>query len=152
MNKILDLAQSFEQKSKQQASDIEQSLRSEFERHERAISEALSASEKKISADISDQSERLSRLALKTWLWLPVTVVLVLTAAWGVVWWQGVMIRDNWQEISRQKAALEKLEARTWGLELSEGEKGRFILLPKGWKADPGWSVGDRPAVKLEKN
>ncbi|WP_420895796.1 MbeB family mobilization protein, partial [Vibrio ichthyoenteri] len=37
MSKILSLAQDFEAKSKQQAQDTEQHLKSEFERHENFI-------------------------------------------------------------------------------------------------------------------
>ena len=95
MSEILDLARSFEQKSKQQARNTEQVLQTEFERHERFISEALSASEKTISAAISAHNQRLSALALKGWLWIALSLFLVLSASAGALWWTGERIAAN---------------------------------------------------------
>lgn len=151
MSKILDLAKDFERKSKQQASDTEQSLKSEFERHERSISEALRSSEQKIKDDISAQNAIFRRLVLKSWLWVTVSVILVLSASWGVIFYQGTLIAENWQKISEQKDVLKQIEAKTWGLELVDGDKGRFIVIPKGYTGKTGWSVGKNELIKLEK-
>ncbi|MDG2733367.1 MbeB family mobilization protein, partial [Vibrio parahaemolyticus] len=108
MSKILDLAQDFEKKSKQQALDTEQHLKSEFERHETFIEQALRSSEQKIKDDISVQNQRMSALVLKSWLWIVLTIVLVLAACMGVIWWQGEIILANQQEINRQNATIER--------------------------------------------
>lgn len=149
MSEILDLARSFEQKSKQQARNTEQVLQTEFERHERFISEALSASEKTISAAISAHNQRLSALALKGWLWIALSLFLVLSASAGALWWTGERIAANLTEIERQGRTLEQLEAHTFGVQLIEDKSGRFIVLPKGHKVADGWTVGDKPALKL---
>jgi len=151
MSEILSLARSFEQKSKQLARDTEQALQIEFERHEQFIIEALNESEKKISAAINDNNQRLSALALKGWLWLGLSLFLVLMASAGTLWWAGNKIAANLAEIERQSRTLEQLEARTFGVQLIEDREGRrFIVLPKGSKVADGWKVGDKPALLIK--
>ncbi|MEZ9932008.1 MbeB family mobilization protein, partial [Vibrio sp. 10N.261.49.C12] len=112
MSKILSLAQDFEKKSKQQAHDTEQRLKSEFERHETFIEQALRSSEQKIKGDIRAQNQRMSALVLKSWLWIVLSVVLVLIACSSVIWWQGIIIAQNQIEISNQQSALKVLESK----------------------------------------
>ncbi|MEZ9932007.1 MbeB family mobilization protein, partial [Vibrio sp. 10N.261.45.E2] len=112
MSKILSLAQDFEKKSKQQAHDTEQRLKSEFERHETFIEQALRSSEQKIKGDIRAQNQRMSALVLKSWLWIVLSVVLVLVACSSVIWWQGIIIAQNQIEISNQQSALKVLESK----------------------------------------
>ena len=38
---------------------------------------------------------------------------------------------------------------RHWGLELTEIDGGRFVVLPAGALDSPPWTVGGRPALKL---
>ncbi|MGT3776412.1 MbeB family mobilization protein [Vibrio cholerae] len=124
MSKILNLAQDFEKKSKQQAHDIEQRLKSEFERHEKFIEEALRSSEQKIKGDINAQNQRMSALVLKSWLWIVLSVFLVLVACTGVIWWQGRTILANQLEINRQNATIERLEKNGGKIQFSTcGEK-----------------------------
>ncbi|WP_430777249.1 MbeB family mobilization protein, partial [Vibrio parahaemolyticus] len=104
MSKILNLAQDFEKKSKQQAHDTEQRLKSEFERHETFIEQALRSSEQKIKGDINAQNRRMSVLVLKSWAWLGLTIFLVIVACSSVIWWQGSMILANQLEINQQSA------------------------------------------------
>ncbi|WP_419639179.1 MbeB family mobilization protein, partial [Vibrio anguillarum] len=138
MSKILSLAQDFEKKSKQQAHDTEQRLKSEFERHETFIEQALRSSEQKIKGDIRAQNQRMSALVLKSWLWIVLSVVLVLVACSSVIWWQGMIITQNQQEISRQQASLEKLNAKTWGIRLFQDNEGRYIVIPEGHTVKTG--------------
>ncbi|MGL5336612.1 MAG: MbeB family mobilization protein [Enterovibrio sp.] len=123
MSKILNLAQDFEKKSKQQAYDTEQRLKSEFERHEKFIEQALRSSEQKIKDDISVQNQRMSALVLKSWLWIVLTIVLVLAACMGVIWWQGEIILANQQEINRQNATIERLERNGGKIQFSNCDK-----------------------------
>ncbi|WP_242539230.1 MbeB family mobilization protein, partial [Vibrio parahaemolyticus] len=88
MSKILNMARDFNSQSKKQANAIEQTLKKDFEKHEQRIQDALKASEQKITNDIQDQQSRLNLLVMKTWIWLPITVITVLIACWGVIWWQ----------------------------------------------------------------
>ncbi|MGD6738127.1 MbeB family mobilization protein [Photobacterium leiognathi subsp. mandapamensis] len=111
MSRILDLAQNFEAKSKQQAHDTERHLKNVFEKHEKFIEQALRSSEQKITDDINAQNQRMSTLVLKSWLWIVLSVFLVLVACTGVIWWQGKTILTNQQEISLQKTMIERLES-----------------------------------------
>ncbi|MFG0770224.1 MbeB family mobilization protein [Vibrio plantisponsor] len=143
MSKILDLAEDFERKSREQAGVIESNLKSEFERHEQFIKRELRSNEQRITDDINAQSERLSGLVLKTWIWLPVTVITVLLACWGVIWWQGMTIVQNQQEIKRQEIALEKLNAKIWGVSLYQDNEGNYLVIPEGYTVQGGWTLND---------
>ncbi len=79
-------------------------------------------------------------------------VLLIISASSGVLWWSGEKIVKNWIEISKQSEVLDKLETKTFGVEVLEDKTGRFIVLPKGWTAKEGWKVGDKRAVKLERS
>ena len=129
MSKILSLAQDFEKKSKQQAHDTEQRLKSEFERHETFIEQALRSSEQKIKGDIRDQNQRLSALVLKSWLWIVLSAVLVLVACSSVIWWQGKTILENQLEISQQSKTLEDLKSKGGKIQMSTcGDQKRLCI------------------------
>jgi hypothetical protein len=119
MSKILNMARDFNSQSKKQANAIEQTLKKDFERHEQRIQDALKASEQKITNDIQEQQSRLNLLVMKTWIWLPITVITVLIACWGVIWWQGMTIAQNQQEISRQQSTLKALAAKGGNIQMS---------------------------------
>ncbi|MGD6738118.1 relaxase/mobilization nuclease domain-containing protein [Photobacterium leiognathi subsp. mandapamensis] len=61
------------------------------------IEQALRSSEQKITDDINAQNQRMSTLVLKSWLWIVLSVFLVLVACTGVIWWQGKTILTNQQ-------------------------------------------------------
>ncbi|GLD80000.1 MbeB family mobilization protein [Shewanella xiamenensis] len=124
MSKIFDLAKDFEAKSKQQASATESSLKHEFERHERSVREALISSVDKIKSDISAQNAIMSRLVLRSWIWVGATLIIVFGAIQGVLWWQGNEILTNQREIESQRANLRDLESRGAKIQLNYcGEK-----------------------------
>ncbi|MDP1171965.1 mobilization protein, partial [Klebsiella pneumoniae] len=81
-----------------------------------------------ISAAISAHNQRLSALALKGWLWIALSLFLVLSASAGALWWTGERIAANLTEIERQARTLEQLEAHTFGVQLIEDKSGRFIV------------------------
>ena len=150
MSKILELAKTFEENSKQQASDIETSVNSEFEKHEQAILGALRSSNQSLIAAIDGQSRRWGWLVLKGWLCTLIGVVLMLGISWGVLWYQGTLIAENWDTISQQKRILKEMD--TLGLSLYQDQNGRFIVLPDGMTAKTGWNKdnGKTKLVKLE--
>ncbi|MCA2459247.1 MbeB family mobilization protein, partial [Vibrio alginolyticus] len=110
MSKILNMARDFNSQSKKQANAIEQTLKKDFERHEQRIQDALKASEQKIINDIQEQQSRLNLLVMKTWIWLPVTLLFLVIVSYGIVWYQGQTILDNQKKIARQKAILEQFQ------------------------------------------
>ncbi|EIS5620855.1 MbeB family mobilization protein [uncultured Leclercia sp.] len=175
MSSHLKMATDFRQKSSEQANATEQLLKQEFDRLGKCVSEALSLSGQKISDDIAARNRELSealrhhsngmteamqshresvmRLATRRWLSVLMTSLLLAGTCGGVLWWQSTLIASNLDEIAQQNATLEKLNARTWGVTYQEDSNGRFLVLPKGMKAETGWTVenGKRNAVKLVK-
>lgn len=151
MSKILELAKTFEESSKQQASDIETSVKNAFEPHERAILAALESSARRLNTAIDAQNRRWGWLVLKGWVFPLIGVAFLLGISWVVVWYQGKVIAENWNTITRQERVLKGMEA--WGLSLYQDQKGQFIVLPEGMTATAGWSKdnGKTNLVKLEK-
>ncbi|MGL4601875.1 MAG: MbeB family mobilization protein [Plesiomonas sp.] len=129
MSKIFDLAQSFEEKSKQQVSDTETRLTTAFEMHATFISDALGKNETIISDVINAQNRRIRALLLKTWIWMALSLIAILIASYGVIWLQGKMIIKNWQAISEQKDTLQQLEAKGGKIQMSTcGDKERLCV------------------------
>ena len=58
---------------------------------------------------------------------------------------------DNYASIREQRDALEKLNARTWGVRYQEDNQGRFLVLPEGVKADTNWTFdnGTKIGIRL---
>ncbi|ORM80433.1 hypothetical protein HA42_14545 [Pantoea deleyi] len=77
------------------------------------------------------------------------TSLLLAGTCGGVLWLLSWKIASNLEDIAAQNAMLEKVNAKTWGVT----SNGRFLVLPKGMKAEAGWTVdnGKRNAVKLMK-
>ena len=92
-------------------------------------------------------------LATRRWLSVLMTSLLLAGTCGGVLWLQSWKIASNLEDIAAQNATLEKLNAKTWGVTYLEDRNGRFLVLPKGMKAEAGWTVdnGKRNAVKLVK-
>ncbi|MEZ8196966.1 MbeB family mobilization protein [Vibrio cortegadensis] len=129
MSNLSNLAADFEKKSKLQAHDTEKGLKIEFERHEKFIEQALRSSELKIKGDILAQNQRMSVLVLKSWLWIVLSVVLVLVACSSVIWWQGKTIVENQLEISQQSKTLEELKSKGGRIQMSTcGEQEQLCI------------------------
>ncbi len=139
MSELLALAKSFEQTSKQQASDTKAVLKADFERHNQFISEALRSSEQRTSAAIQEQNQRLRDLALKGWVYLGLSAAMLLTVAFGALWWTGEQIAANVETISTQEETISTQEQTIKKL----NRAGGFIQ----------WSqCGDQLCVKIDKN
>lgn len=54
------------------------------------------------------------------------------------------------QEAADLKQTIARMQQKTWGIQLMDTEKGRFIVLPPKTKIVTGWSVGEKDAIKLE--
>ena len=52
-------------------------------------------------------------------------------------------------DIKEARATLARIEDKTWGLELTEIDGERFVVLPAGTLDSRFWTVGGRPALKL---
>jgi hypothetical protein len=79
---------------------------------------------------------------------------------WGLMQYMANTIQHQFQqkqtlaqEISLQSRALERLEAKTWGLTYHETQQGRFLILPVNAIAEPGWIMSDgKQAIKISSN
>ena len=94
---------------------------------------------------IAEQNRQSRRLLLNSCL----TFVLLSLAAAGLIQHYGNKIKKQRQTISAQNETIENLEAQTFGIDLRKYKNGRFIILPKNQKIKTGWTVDERPAIKL---
>ena len=162
MSGISDLARSFEEKSKQQASDIETGVTNAYKQHEQTLLAALRSSEQSLSGAIQAREKSLSELlsateantralVLSGWKWLAGSLLAVILAASGALWWTGQTLAENLALIEQQKATMARAQAL--GVEFVRNQDGQFIVLPRGMKPVTGWTFdnGRRQAIKLEK-
>ena len=159
------------------ANDLTDRLRTRLETERREIEE-LTASELKrlgvnsrrvarnalrtIERDTEETTGRMRELLVKAWQ-RPLIVGLSLWlgffgGSWATMRWLGSSIHDRIETLAAANARIEEahetlaeLEADTWGIGLREIEGERYVVLPFGTLADPGWEVRDRPAVKLSR-
>ncbi len=158
---------------------LEQITQNEFENLQRSLSESSKNALNTIKADIAAQAEAMSEVVtnklqrleqqteklqntlVSSWLksaTLGACLMFGLTlGAWGLSAAASGYVQGQWSQISelqREKENLQEtvalLEQKTWGIQLLETTKGRFILLPKKATAKTGWTMNDRDAIKLE--
>ncbi len=157
------------------ANDLTDRLRRRLESERREIEE-LTASEltrlgensrrvaknalRTIERDMEEATGRMRELLAKAWQ-RPLIVGLSLWlgffgGSWATMRWLGWSIQDRIGTLAAANARIEEaretlaeLEADTWGIALREIKGERYVVLPFGTVADPGWEVRDRPAVKL---
>lgn len=162
MKSLSTLAQDLEQNAKVQRERTDAMLKAAFSEHEQSVKLELSESVKRINSAISahDQTMQTSiasttkgmlKTVGRTWFTITMVSVLLIATSGGILKWQSQQIRDNYQAISEQKDALEKLNAQTWGVRFQEDNQGRFLVLPAGTKADTRWTFDDgtRNGIRL---
>ena len=140
--------------------EIEETVASELRRRGASLSAVVDDALRTIEADTATAVERLSALLRRAWL-RPLVVGLSLSLGMCVGSWAGT--RWLWTTLEQQvealavlrvdieeaRATLTRFEETTWGLELTEIDGDRFVVLPAGTLDNPPWTVGGRPAVKL---
>ncbi|WP_323644363.1 MbeB family mobilization protein, partial [Enterobacter asburiae] len=116
MSEILNLAKGFEEKSKQQAQDTEQSVKREFVRLETSISEDLKSSSQSISNAIREQNVRLTGMiratATTALIWIVVCAALLIGILSGIIWLQGQIISSRLSDIDGYSQQLASLKAK----------------------------------------
>ena len=117
MSEILNLAKGFEEKSKQQAQDIEQSVKREFGRLETSISAELQSSSQSISNAIREQNGRLTGMIRATvttaLIWTVVCAALLIGILSGIIWLQGQIISSRLSDIDGYSQQLASLKAKS---------------------------------------
>jgi hypothetical protein len=109
MSEILKMATAFEQRSKEQAENTEKAVKSAFEKHESALIQALSESEKRTNAAIHAQSQRLKQTALRSWMAVAIPVIVTLTLSAGAIIGMTWYMNSQIEQIATHKATLERL-------------------------------------------
>ncbi|WP_241182777.1 mobilization protein, partial [Escherichia coli] len=114
-------------------------------------SAAILDHDRKLSSAMSQRTKGMLRMVSQTWLTIVLVSTLLIASSAGILWWQGQQILDNYTSIREQKDALEKLNARTWGVRYQEDSQGRFLVLPEGVKADTNWTFdnGRKKGIRL---
>ncbi|BEL73697.1 MbeB family mobilization protein [Yersinia enterocolitica] len=117
MSEILNLAKGFEEKSKQQAQDTEQSVKREFLRLETSISAELQSSSQSISNAIREQNGRLTGMIRATvttaLIWIVVCAALLIGILSGIIWLQGQIISSRLNDIDGYSQQLASLKAKS---------------------------------------
>jgi len=117
MSEILNLAKGFEEKSKQQAQDTEQSMKREFGRLETSISAELQSSSQSISSAIREQNGRLTGMIRATvttaLIWIVVCAALLIGILSGIIWLQGQIISSRLSDIDGYSQQLSSLKAKS---------------------------------------
>ena len=114
MNKNLDLAKSFYEKTQKEIEIINEQSNEQIinglKKREQTISVELQQSEQRITADIHDQQKRMSRLISKLYLWnlsaLFTTLALVLL---GVNAYIASLASNKWADYQAAKQRVEKI-------------------------------------------
>ena len=113
-----------------------------------------------IEADTGATVGRVRLLLLNAWL-RPLVVGLSLFlgfsgGSWALMHWLSTSIQSRIEtlavldvRIDQARETLAEIEDTTWGVTLREIDGERFVVLPDGTLANPPWSVGGRPALKL---
>ena len=155
-----DLTDRLRRRLENERREIEELTASELERlaenSRRVARNALST----IERDTEETTQRMRELLVKAWL-RPLIAGLSLWlgffgGSWATMRWLARSIQARIEtlatanvRIEQARETLAELEADTWGIALREIEGERYVVLPFGTLADPGWEVRDRPALKL---
>lgn len=76
------------------------------------------------------------KLAGNTGMMLLGMVIFLFTASGGTLWYLGGMIQANLEDIRKQEETLQKLNAKTWGVEFVQDGNRKFLVLPYGKSAE----------------
>ncbi|WP_258064138.1 hypothetical protein, partial [Salmonella enterica] len=76
------------------------------------------------------------KLAGNTGMMLLGIVFLLFTASGGTLWYLGGRIQANLEDIRKQEETLQKLNAKTWGVEFVQDGNRKFLVLPCGKSAE----------------
>ena len=113
-----------------------------------------------IEADTGATVARVRAMLLNAWL-RPLAAGLILFVgisggSWGLMHWLSVSIQSRIEtlavlevRIDQARETLAEIEDTTWGVTLRAIDGERFVVLPDGTLANPPWTVGGRPALKL---
>ncbi|WP_246858323.1 MbeB family mobilization protein [Enterobacter hormaechei] len=162
MSEILNLAKGFEEKSKQQAQDTEQSVKREFVRLETSISAELQSSSQSISNAIREQNGRLTGMLRKSvstaMAWIFFCFALLIGIMGGIIWFQGTIITSRLSEMDSYSQQLANLKAKSGaGVTIYSDDTRRntyLVVLPKQAHGVETYrfSIGSAPLTSITKS
>ena len=139
---------------------IEETAASELRRLGESLRAGVNDALHTIEADTGAAVARTRVILLNAWL-RPLVVGLTLFVgisggSWGLMHWLSTSIQSRIEtlaaldvQIEDARETLAEIEETTWGVTLLEIDGERFVVLPDGTLANPPWTVGGRPALKL---
>lgn len=99
----------------------------------------------------AERSAKASRRRWITGLAVGLSAFLIICAgSWGLIRYLSSEVQQNLATINAQKQTINELNSKTLGLQIIEAQNGTFLILPPN--AVTGYSVGDKPAIKLSTN
>ncbi|MGE4298869.1 MAG: hypothetical protein AB7E47_12630 [Desulfovibrionaceae bacterium] len=118
----------------------------------------------RLQAETAKTSDAISRVRLSlkvSWIMSQLTALALLFAialgAWGTTEYLTRTLRTQWEkstqldaQILAQQQTLEQLRATTWGLDLIEDGRNRWIVLPVGWTIGETGTFGARQAFNMQ--
>ncbi len=155
-----DLTERLRRRLESERREIEELTASELERLAENSRRVATNALRTIERDTEEATGKMRELLVKAWL-RPLIVGLSLWigffgGSWATTRWLARSIQDRIETLAMANVRIEEahetlaeLEADTWGIALREIEGERYVVLPFGTLADPGWEVRDRPALKL---
>ena len=155
-----DFRERLQRKIERDRQTLETVTSNELKKLEDGLRNIVNGALSTIERDTGAATKRMAAMLLKAWI-RPLIAGLslflgILLGSWGLMQWLltdiGSKIETRSElkaEIEEQRETLRQTEAKTWGVEFYEWRKGRFLVLPQGMTAEVGWSVEDRPAIKL---
>ena len=139
---------------------IEAATTSEVRRFGANLRAVVSDELRTIEADTGATVRRMRLMLLNAWL-RPLVASLILFVgisggSWGLMHWLSVSIQSQIEtlavlevRIDQARETLAEIEETTWGVTLREVDGEQFVVLVDGTLANPPWTVGGRPALKL---
>ncbi|MGK3445963.1 mobilization protein [Escherichia coli] len=71
------------------------------------------------------------KLAGNTGMMLLGMVLFLFTVSGGTLWYLGGLIQANLEEIRIQVETLQKLNAKTWGVEFGQDVRRKYLVIPQ---------------------
>ena len=157
------MAQALQKKSQEKAQLIEKAAMLAFHEQEQVLGKALEESTTTISSAINGRNLELSnalnelidtfntnnatarRVLFKSWGITLIGLVFLLLLGCGALWYQGQMIRENWDEIAQGNE--QKKELEPYRVHVAKDKGMNYIILPKGakiqdtYESDKGFQV-----------
>lgn len=161
LGELESLAESLKTQLQEENTKVIATVKREFQSLSANLSELGKEELISMSGDMAKAHKSLQTSWLRTWTLPLASGLAIITGlslgSWGLAEYLGSRIEASLKELSHLEArlsesreALRELESKTWGISLHRSKEGRFLILPKGMKANTGWAVGKRQAIKLE--